>query len=196
MLLVLRCHSTLLCSTLMLPSSCRPKLATSICCSLPRCLCCPILVHVALLARCTSVLSFLRVPLDRGAERFYGRGSSGWTAEWVCSGSDWCIGLCLARFSSPIECCQYCLKMSLHIEMIHLGLRTLLRDGVSTQHRVEVWVIAEVGFLKKRVSFLLVPKIYFLGCLPSAFADGPPRSRLRWYVSSAPVRNSRDGSLL
>jgi hypothetical protein len=39
--------------------------------------------------------------------------------------------------------------------MIHLGLRTLSRYEVSPQHRVEVWIIAEVGFLKERFSFLL-----------------------------------------
>jgi hypothetical protein len=38
-------------------------------------------------------------------------------------------------------------KNILHIRLIHLGLRTLSRYEVSPQYRVEVWIIAEVGFL-------------------------------------------------
>lgn len=76
-------------------------------------------------------------------------------------------GQCLARLGNPIECqyrvttSQYMAirskvgwKHKLHIKLIHLGLRTLLRYEVSPQHRVEVWIIAEVGFLKERFSFL------------------------------------------
>jgi len=56
-----------------------------------------------------------------------------------------------------MRCCVLsflCYTLAFHISLIHLGLHTLPRREVSPQHRVEVWVNAEVGFLKERFSFL------------------------------------------